>query len=295
VTYMQPGGSARSYLYVPGDRRDLLDKAEGRGADALILDLEDAVAVAAKPEARSAVSDWLSARQQTQQYDRVEVWVRVNADGVEEDLDAVVGPILRGVVVPKAEPAVLHEVDACLSRLESQRQVEQPLALIGLVETACGLLAARGVAVSPRVHRLGIGEADLLAELRVVPSATREELTSLRLQVVVASAAAGIGAPIAPTSTDFRDLAALRQSTEALLGLGFRARTAIHPAQLATINEVFTPSAEQTERARRVVEAYEAAERQGTGVGTDEHGRMVDVAVVRSSREVLERSARAAE
>jgi citrate lyase subunit beta / citryl-CoA lyase len=75
--------------------------------------------------------------------------------------------------------------------------------------------------------------------------------------------------------------------------LGFRARTAIHPAQLATINQVFTPSAEQTERAQRVVEAYEAALRQGTGVVTDEHGHMVDVAVVRSSREVLERSARA--
>lgn len=292
MTYTQPGGSARSYLYVPGDRRDLLDKAEGRGADALIVDLEDAVAGAAKPEARSAVSDWLSARQQTQQCDRVEVWVRVNADGVEEDLDAVVGPTLRGIVVPKAEPSLLHEVDACLSRLESHRQISQSLAVIGLIETARGLLYAADVAAAPRVEHLGIGEADLLAELRVVPSATRDELAGLRLQVVVASAAAGIGAPVGPTSTDFRDLDALRRSTKTLLGLGFRARTAIHPAQLAIIHEVFTPSPEQIGHARRVVEAYEAAERSGGGVVTDEDGRMVDVAVVRSARELLGRAVR---
>lgn len=284
----QPAGPARSYLYVPGDQRDLLDRVGTRGADAVIVDLEDAVAVSAKTTARSTVADWLSTRRISS-----DVWVRVNAESVEEDLDAVVGSAVHGVVVPKAEPDLLQEVDSCLSRLEASRQVERPLALIGLVETACGLLTAREVAASPRVRRLGIGEADLLAELRVLPSAMKDELTSLRLQVVVASAAAGIGAPIAPTSTDFRDLDALRRSTEALLGLGFRARTAIHPAQLATINQVFTPSAEQTERAQRVVEAYEAALRQGTGVVTDEHGHMVDVAVVRSSREVLERSARA--
>jgi len=289
VPHTKPAGPARSYLYVPGDQRDLLDRVGTRGADAVILDLEDAVAVAAKSMARATVADWLSTQRIAS-----DVWVRVNAGSVEEDLDAVLGPGMRGVVVPKAEPDLLHEVDSCLSRLERSRQVEQPLALIGLVETACGLLAAREVAASPRVHRLGIGEADLLAELRVVPSATWEELTSLRLQIVVASAAAGIGAPIAPTSTDFRNLDALRRSTEALLGLGFRARTAIHPAQLATINEVFTPTAEQTERARRLVEAYEAAERHGTGVVTDEHGRMVDVAVVRSLCEILERSARLA-
>lgn len=288
MSVTQPAGPARSYLYVPGDQRDLLDRVGTRGADAVIVDLEDAVAVSAKTTARSTVADWLSTRRISS-----DVWVRVNAESVEEDLDAVVGSAVHGVVVPKAEPDLLQEVDSCLSRLEASRQVERPLALIGLVETACGLLTAREVAASPRVHRLGIGEADLLAELRVLPSAMREELTSLRLQVVVASAAAGIGAPIAPTSTDFRDLDALRRSTETLLGLGFRARTAIHPAQLATINQVFTPSAEQTERAQRVVEAYEAALRQGTGVVTDEHGHMVDVAVVRSSREVLERSARA--
>ncbi len=281
---------ARSYLYVPGDRKDLLAKADAGDADALIVDLEDAVAVEAKAAARETVSEWLSARGGGA--DVVELWVRVNALSVEEDLEAVTGPNLSGVVIPKAEPALLSTVDDCLTRLEPERGVAQPLGVIGLVETARGLLAVSEVAAGHRVRHLGIGEADLLAELRIHPSAERDELTSLRLRVVVASAAAEIGAPIAPTSTDFRDLDALRRSTTRLLALGFRARTAIHPAQLPIINDVFTPSAEQTQRARGVVTAFEAAERDGTGVVTDKDGRMVDIAVVRSAREVLERSSR---
>ena len=124
------------------------------------------------------------------------------------------------------------------------------------------------------------------------PGPGREELLPLRLQVVMACAAAGIGAPVAPTSTDFRDLAAFRQSTQALVRLGFRARTAIHPAQVATINEVLSPSAQDVARARRLVAAFEAATSQGDAVTRDEDGRMVDVAVVRAAREVLARSGR---
>jgi len=119
-------------------------------------------------------------------------------------------------------------------------------------------------------------------------------MAPLRLQLVVASAAAGIAAPVGPTSTDFRDLDALRASTRALLRLGFRGRTAIHPAQVPVINEVFSPSPEEIEAARRLVTAYEDAERQGRGVLTDDHGRMVDVAVVRSARDVLARAERSA-
>lgn len=119
------------------------------------------------------------------------------------------------------------------------------------------------------------------------PSDSREELAPLRLQVVLASAAAGIGAPVGPTSTDFRDLLALRASTEALLRAGFRARTAIHPAQIPVINEVFSPSPEEVAQARRLVEAFEQSP---AGAMTDADGRMADVAVVRSARELLSRA-----
>ncbi len=276
--------SARSYLYVPGDQPDRLAKAADRGTDALIIDLEDSVAVASKAAARAATAQWLS-----RPVDHgCQVWVRVNADSLAVDLRAVVGPQVDGIVVPKAEPELLRDADHLLGELEHERGITSTVGVIGLVETARGLLRAAELAAAPRVLRLGIGEADLLAELRIRPSDGRRELTSLRLQVVVASAAAGIAAPVAPTSTDFRDLGAFRETTRELMGLGFRARTAVHPAQVTTINEVFTPDPDEVARARRIVAAYEAAAQRGSGVCVDDEGRMVDGAVIRSAREVLD-------
>lgn len=279
--------TARSYLYVPGDRRDRLDSAPGRGADALILDLEDAVPVSAKQAARETVRCWLD------QLDDApcQLWLRINGDDVERDVYAAVTERLAGVVVPKVEPPLLDRVDSALSRREQELRLKPGrLRVLGLVESAAGLLQAPASAAHPRVDRLGIGEADLMADLRLVPTADREELTALRLHVVVACAAAGIDAPVAPTSTDFRDLDSLRRTTEQLLRLGFRARTAIHPAQVAVVNETFTPTVEEVERAREVVERFQRAQGEGSGVVTDAAGRMVDLAVVRSAREVLARA-----
>jgi citrate lyase subunit beta/citryl-CoA lyase len=275
---------ARSYLYVPGDQPGRLAKATDRGADALIVDLEDSVAVASKAAARAITAQWLSG-----QIDReCQVWVRVNVGSLADDLGAVVGPQVEGIVVPKAEPELLRDADRLLGELERERDITSTVAVIGLVETGRGLLRAGELAAAPRVLRLGIGEADLLAELRISPSESRQELTSLRLQVVVASAAAGIAAPVAPTSTDFRDLDALRETTRQLMGLGFRARTAVHPAQVPTINDVFTPDPDEVARARRIVATYEAAAHGGSGTYVDDEGRMVDAAVIRSAREVLD-------
>ncbi|WP_459715906.1 HpcH/HpaI aldolase/citrate lyase family protein [Actinophytocola sp. KF-1] len=263
--------TARSYLYVPGDQPRLLAGAAGRGADTLIADLEDAVAVPNKGAARSAVASYL---------DTATAWVRVNADTLAEDLAAIADrPGLAGVVVPKAEPAVLSEVDVLLGSRE--------VPVLALVETARGLRHLHAVAESPRVVRLGLGEADLAGELHLRPGPDREELWPIRSAVVVASAAAGLAPPVGPVHTAVRDLADLRRTTELLLRQGFRARTAITPAQLATINAVFTPSAEEVEQARATVALLSP----GTGVAVDADGRMVDEAVVRSAREVLARSA----
>lgn len=282
--------ATRSYLYVPGDRPDRLAGAASRGADALIIDLEDSVARPAKDRARETAGRWLAELPGTPG----QLWIRVNADFADHDI-SVVSAAVTGVVVPKAEPGLLAEVDGLLTRRELDTgQGAGRLRVLPLIETAAGLLAVAMVAAAPRVARLGIGEADLTAELGLRPGPGREELAPIRLQVVIASAAAGIAPPVAPTSTDFRDLAALRSSTEALLRLGFRARTAIHPAQLPVINEVFTPSAAEVGQARRLIEALEAAERDGAGVTVDEDGAMVDVAVARSAREVLARARAAA-
>ena len=161
---------------------------------------------------------------------------------------------------------------------------------IPLIESARGLLSAVELAGAPRTLRLAIGRADLAGELALSVDPEGPEFRSILLQLVIASSAAGIAAPVAPTSTDFRDLDALRASTEQLMRLGFRGRTAVHPAQLAVINEVFTPSPGDVLRAQQLVTAFEEAERSGSGVIVGEDGSMVDVAVVRSARDVLARA-----
>ncbi|HUY50278.1 MAG TPA: CoA ester lyase [Streptosporangiaceae bacterium] len=279
---------ARSWLYVPGDRSDFLESATTRGADALIVDLEDSVLPADKEAARATVAAWLPDRPPP----AAELWLRLNAGSAEADLQLLTAGV-AGTVVPKADPELLGQVDEILASRE--RLLGLPagrFAVVPLIETARGLLSAARLASMRRVAHLGIGEADLCAELRLRPSAGCAELTSLRLRVVVASAAAGIGAPIAPTSTDFRDLQALRVSTQALLRAGFRARTAIHPAQVPVINEVFSPSAEEIAEARLLVDAFQQS---SAGVITDASGRMVDVAVIRSARELLGRAGRGAQ
>lgn len=282
-------GSPRSYLYVPGDQAERLEKSPGRGADALILDLEDAVAPGGKTAARELVGGWI--RRHPEFGDSV--WVRITADDPTADLEAITGPV-AGIMVPRAETALLAEVDGLLTAQESRLGVgARTFAVIPLIETARGLLDAVELASTPRTVRLAIGRADLAGELGLGIDPEGPEFRTILLQLVIASSAAGISPPVAPTSTDFRDLDALRVSTEQLLRLGFRGRTAVHPAQLAVINDVFTPAPEEVERARRLVAAFDEAERSGSGVTVDENGRMVDVAVVRAARDVLQRAGQA--
>jgi citrate lyase subunit beta/citryl-CoA lyase len=278
---------ARSYLYVPGNRPDWFDSAATSGADAIILDLEDSVPVDAKADARQTVAQWLGGRFEG----LPQLWVRINVSTLDADVAATVTATVAGVVVPKADPELLAEVGALLAARERELGLpSRRLRLLPLVETARGLLGVTEVAAAQRVARLGIGEADLIAELGLHPAADRVELFPFRSRVVLASAAAGVSSPVGPTSTEVRDLSELRPSTEALLRQGFGARTAISPSQLAIINEVFTPSAEEVARARQLVDAFEAAQRTGRGAFTGSEGRMVDAAVARSARDVLARA-----
>jgi len=302
--------SARSHLYVPGDAPDKLAKALGRGADALIVDLEDAVPPAGKEAARHAVAAWLDgvardgagldgvARDGAgRKLDgagpgldgagpgAVEIWVRVNSGaGREADIRAVAAkPALTGLVLAKVESAgELADVDDLLTGLGAGT-----LPVVPLLESAAAVLDARRIAAAPRVARLQVGEADLRADAGITPGADERELLWVRSQMVLASAAAGIDPPVGPVSTDFRDLEALRASTRALARLGYVGRACIHPAQVAVVNEVFTPSPAEVERARELVDRFAAA---GSGVLLDASGRMVDEAVVRQARRLLRRA-----
>jgi citrate lyase subunit beta/citryl-CoA lyase len=265
----------RSWLYVPGDRPDRFAKATASGADAVILDLEDAVPPAGKDDARRAVAGFLEERAGEK---RPELWVRVNAgeplvDDVREVLRA--GP--RGISLPKvSSPADVERLDVVLG--------EAAIGVVALVETAAGVLDARAIAAHPRVERLAIGEVDLSADLGISSTGGGDDLATARGLVVLASAAAGIEQPVGPIATDYADMEALRRTTEALKRMGFGSRAAIHPAQVGVINEVFTPTSEEVRSARALLEAYEAA---GGRAFAGPDGRMVDEAVVRAARRTL--------
>lgn len=293
--------SGRSHLYVPGDQAGRLERARGRGADALIVDLEDGVAPVAKEEARRTVERWLASLDgDGGGQPQVEVWIRVNPVGsprpadLSQDLAAAVAPGVAGVCLAKAQSADdLAVLDNLLSAAEARAGLgEGTVGVSPLIESAQGLVNAVSIAGAPRVQRLQIGEADLSAELGVFPAADEAELLPLRMQVVVASAAAGIGAPVGPVSTNFTDLGAFREGTERLKRLGFGGRAVIHPAQIPVVNEVFTPSPDEVLRARHLVDLFDAAVAAGAGVALDERGQMVDEAVVRAARALLSRAAR---
>lgn len=275
----------RSFLYVPGHRRERIHQALGSDADAVVVDLEDAVPAAAKEQARETARAVLGAGVSAP------VWVRVDAGDPEPDIVAVVTPSLTGIWVPKAEPEPLGRIDALLTTAEHDRGLPPGgVAVVALIETASGVLHAERVARSPRVVRLGVGEADLAGELRLRPDDERTELFGIRLQLVLASAAAGLDAPIGPVETNVRDKDLLARTTRTLLRQGFRARTALHPRQLATINAVFTPSPGEVAAATELLDDFAAASARGDAGLLDRHGRFVDPAVLRTARETVARA-----
>ncbi len=281
----------RSFLYVPTVRPELFSKAADGPADALILDLEDAVPLARKDEARDHLRAWLTTRPAHGPADATQLWVRVDPDALEADLDAAVLPATSGVVLAKCTAAQLEATDTRLRDLERQRGLAPgSVPVIGLVESGLGLLDLPRMTQVERLLTFGLGEADLLGDLRMVRSPrSAAALDALRTQVVVHCAAAGKQAPVAPTSTAFRDLEAFAESTRHLRDLGFRSRTAIHPGQVPVIHDVLAPDESEVEAARDLMARFEAS---AGGVTTAADGRLIDAAVVRGAREVLARAER---
>lgn len=276
----------RSWLYVPGDAGSRLARAPDRGADALIVDLEDGVAETAKNRARDEAAHWLAGQRRR----GPQLWVRVNpGERRPADVRAVVTPALSGVCAAKTQNAEeLVELDRMLSSAEAAAGLPiRSVRVIPLLETAAAVLAALTIATGPRVTRLQLGEADLRADTGIEPGDDERELLWARSQVVFASAAAGVEPPVGPVSIQVRDPDGLRASTLALRRLGFFGRACIHPVQIQIVHEVFTPSPDRVDAARRLLDAYQASLTAGAGVLLDDDGRLVDEAVVRSARRLL--------
>lgn len=281
-----------SMLFVPGGDAPKLAKIPDLAAPALILDLEDAVAEGRKAMAREAVAEVLAAPAASVP----PLYVRVNSSTPQAclaDLRAVISPRLQGILLPKVNSARdVAAVDWCLTALEQQADLPPgQIRIMPVIESVAGLLAAEPIATaSPRIECLVFGAGDFSLDIGLDWPA-RDGVSSLLLQakqqLVLVSRAAGIAAPHDGAYPMFRDLAGLRREAEQARDLGMFGKHAIHPAQVAVIDEVFTPTTEQLARARAIVAEFTASERRGVGnitVG----GQFIDYPVAHRARALLE-------
>lgn len=271
--------SPRCYLFVPGDRSDMLAKAATRGADALIVDLEDAVAPSMRDDAVGRVAAWL----RTGDHTNVEVWVRLPPGEPAETIETIAEARPTGFVIPKAETA---DHVAAMAADAGGPGGHFPPRLIVLIETPRGLQQADAIATVPGVERLMSGEMDLGAALGIDPR-DPEAWWPIRSRIVVASAAADLAGPIGPVSADFSDPHAIEQSARTLRRHGFRAGAAIHPSQVAPYMRAFAALPDEIAAATRLVDLYEAALALGQGAVVDDRGQMVDEAIVKAARRLI--------
>ena len=284
----------RSWLFVPGDSERKLEKARGNEADALILDLEDAVADDRQEIARDMVQAYLKAEPERA---RQQLWVRINpldGDMALPDLAAVMPGAPDGIVLPKTYSAAdVNALDHYLAALEAREGLVQGATKIHCVatETAASLLTFHSYleGITPRLVAMTWGGEDLAAALgasdnRNPASGDYDDPYLLAKSLCLATARAIGAQPVGVVFVDFRDLEGLEAECLRDRRAGFVGKIAIHPAQTEVINRAFTPSADEIAQARRVVEAFEQNPGLGT-VGLD--GKMLDMPHLKQARNVL--------
>ena len=257
----------RSYLFAPGHNAKLLRKVFTAGADAVILDLEDAVPVDAKDRARAMVAAAVAERS---------ALVRVNPPRTAvcaADVDAVAGSA-AAIRIPKCESADDVAWVACRA---------PGVPLVPAIETARGVLAAQEIAAAPGVAHLSIGGLDLLRDLYAGDG--NLPMLYVRSHLVVVSRAAGLPPPVDSVYPLIDDDAGLRAEAQFVRSLGFAAKSAIHPRQIPILHEVFAPSARDLEWAREVLAAFEAA---GRGATRLPDGEFVDLPVAQRAQRLLD-------
>jgi citrate lyase subunit beta/citryl-CoA lyase len=263
---------ARSYLFVPGDRPERFSKALASGADAVIVDLEDAVSHERKEAARQSVAEWLSIEHP--------VHLRVNGPDTSwfhADLELCRHPGVLAIVLPKTQE---------ITELKILREIGGEKPLLPMIESARGFANMNALAAQPGVERLIFGTCDFRLDLGI--EGDGEELLYFRSQLVLTSKLAGLQAPVDGVTTEINDASRVRSDSMAARRLGFGGKLCIHPNQLAVVNECFGPSAEDIAWAERVMEASRAAA--GGAIALD--GKMIDRPIVRKAEAVLRASRR---
>jgi citrate lyase subunit beta/citryl-CoA lyase len=276
---MCAGGQLRSLLFVPGDNPSKLTKARGIPADALVLDWEDSVFPRDKSKARALTVEFLQRRAGL----ATAILVRVNptaSDCFEEDALALAARMPDGVVLSKCRSA--EEVRLLEQRLKKTDPTSTCL-MFPMVESAEGLLNAHAIAKSSaRIGGVLFGAEDFSADVGIRTTAEESELLYARSALVTACRAAGCD-PVDSPCLEFRDGRQVRAAAERARNFGFAGKLAIHPAQVPTLNEVFSPSEPEIEEARRILAVYASSATGAARVA----GRMVDEAVARQARRIL--------
>ena len=289
-----PGDSAtrrvalRSMLFAPGNQRRKLERLGDFGADGIVIDLEDAVPAPAKDAARAAVRDALA------DLGAPLVCVRVNAVAsgmTPEDVDAAVAPGLDALVLPKAGADEVAALDLLIAAAERRSGLPAgEIAVVPLIETARGVIEVERTAfASRRIAALAFGGVDLARDLDLPDLTGANGGTALayaRGRLVTAARAAGLPRPVDGPTLAVRDLAAMETDSTASRELGYQGKICIHPAQVAIANRVFAPSVEEVAFARRVVEAFAAAEAEGSATVVLD-GTFVDIPVAAHAQRIL--------
>jgi citrate lyase subunit beta/citryl-CoA lyase len=278
----------RSLLFVPANNQRFIEKAHTRGADGIILDLEDSVPAGERPDARRMLVE--SAAQAAR--GGADILVRINAEPEEAaaDLDAAVHAGVRALLVPKVDDADdLRSLSSEVARLEAERGIAAgSIRFVVLVESAAGLLNAESIArADTRTVAMELGGEDFALSTGMVPDA--ETLALPKQMILYAARAAGlVPLGILGSIADYADLEAYRATAERSRRFGFEGAACIHPSNVPILNRVFTPAPSEAAHAQRIVDAYTEAQRAGSGaVSVD--GRMVDVPVVERARTLLAR------
>jgi len=287
---MCPLPTLRSLLFVPGSREELLPKAAASGADALVLDLEDSVPSTVKDVARACVSAELA------RSSRPLTCIRINHPScgeLEKDLAVLAPHAAQAVMLPKvAGVQDVEAVDARLSIFERDSGLgRDSISILVVIETSIGLRNLFDVLRSrPRIRGAALAsaeEGDFMLDIGGRWTPTGEALTYARGKFVCDARAAGVTWIVDGAFMNLRDAAALETESRLARNHGFSSKVAIHPRQVAVINEVFSPTAEEVDRARKLMEAFREAEALGRGA-LEFRGMMIDYANVRWARRILE-------
>jgi citrate lyase subunit beta / citryl-CoA lyase len=285
----------RSLLFAPGNVARRVEKALSLTADAVIVDLEDSVAISDKEATRKPVASALSGPRKCLGY------VRVNAPSSTfcyADLAATIHKRVDGVLLPKVESAAdLHAVDWLLAALERERGIaEGSIDLIPQIETAAGVqridrvIQARSLRPYKgpwRVKRVAFGAADYAHELGLTVSLEESELAEARARIVLSSRAAGLEGPIDSPWFHFKEAEAFERALGRSRRGGFQGRLCVHPDQIGPVNRAYMPTEEEIARAERIVAAFRQAEARGAAA-IQVDGQMIDYPVVHRAQALLD-------